>query len=331
MTWRRALLVVASAALGLLLIGLLIKSSKIDPRVTLQQLQSVSRLAFIKLVLLTGLHVFLSNLKWRSIDAAVRHESDSVPSRTTSFALTSAGVAFGQVLPIQLSMSAARTLGTYFHGRALKRGTAGTLFEQGFDLLIVAFLSIASVVAWFYNGGAMMWTACAAAATTAAMLAVEPSMRLFRWFATYTAMKTTSDNGILRRFAGLQNSVFLNARLGRRLMMLSAARFVIQVLMAGQAAEAIGTHVPLWQFAAAMPFVIIACILAVTPAGLGVNELSYATALSLFGTPAAVGAQWAFANRFLVAAACFFVAGCGVTVLCVERLVWPSPRRAMQE
>ena len=98
-------------------------------------------------------------------------------------------------------------------------------------------------------------------------------------------------------------------------MALSATRFVIQALMAAQAAKAIGVHIPLWHLAAAMPFVIIACVIVVTPAGLGVNELSYATALHMFGTPLAIGAQWALANRFLVASSCFVVAACATALL----------------
>jgi hypothetical protein len=126
-----------------LLIVLLIKISKLDLRVTVQQLRSVSWLSFAKLVLLTAVYVFLSTQKWRCVDAALRRPTDSAPSRTMSFALTSIGVALGQVLPVQFSMSAARTLGTYLHGRAC-RGTGGTLFEQSFDVLIVGFLAIAS-------------------------------------------------------------------------------------------------------------------------------------------------------------------------------------------
>ena len=99
------------------------------------------------------------------------------------------------------------------------------------------------------------------------------------------------------------------------------ARFAIQVLMAGQTAEAIGVHIPLWHLAAAMPFVIIACVIVVTPGGLGVNELSYATTLHLFGTPLNVGAQWALANRFLVASSCFVVAACAVAVLGLTRIM----------
>ena len=149
MNVRRSFLWATSAALTVFLIVLLIKISKLDLRVTVQQLKSVSWVSFSELVLLTGLHVYLSSLKWRRVDANLRRSSDSAPSRTMSFALTSTGVALGQILPVQLSMSVARTLGTYFHGRAVKRGTVGTLFEQAFDVLIVGFLVIASGVTRF--------------------------------------------------------------------------------------------------------------------------------------------------------------------------------------
>ncbi len=113
MTVRRWLLWAGSAALTVVLIVVLVRISKLDVRATLQQLRSVSWVAFTRLVLLTALHVFLSSQKWRCVDASLRRSFDSAPSRTMSFALTSMGVALGQVLPVQVSMSIARTLGTY--------------------------------------------------------------------------------------------------------------------------------------------------------------------------------------------------------------------------
>jgi uncharacterized membrane protein YbhN (UPF0104 family) len=315
-----------SAALTIVLIVVLIKISKLDLRVTVQQLKSVSWISFCELVLLTSLHVYLSSLKWRLVDATLRRGSDSAPSRVMSFALTSTGVALGQVLPVQLSMSIARTLGTYFHGRALKRGTGGTLFEQAFDVLIVGFLAIATGVTVLYRGGGGMWTVCALAMTGAAVLAIGPLVKLIR------RQEWRPSNQIFRRIATLQQSGLMNPVLARQLMGLSAARFVIQVLMAGQAAAAIGVHIPLWHFAAAMPFVIIACVIVATPGGLGVNELSYATALHLFGTPLNAGAQWALANRVLVASSCLVVAVCAVALLGLTRIM-PAGRQAglMQE
>lgn len=332
MTLRRSLLVVASVALAIVLIALLIKVGKIDLRVTLQQLRSVSLISFTKLVLLNGLLVYFSSEKWRSIDAAWRRSSDSVPSRTTSYALTSAGLALGMLLPIQIAMATARTLGTYVHGRPLKRGTAGTLLEQSFDLLVVAFLAVASGATWFYGGGAMMWTLSAVAMTALALLAVGPSIRLIRWLAaSYNAKTAAPQNRIFRSFWELQHSGVLNAGLARRLVMLSVGRFVVVVLMSIQTAAAIGVHIPLWQMAAAIPFVVFASVIALTPGGLGVNELTAVTALKVFGTPLAVGAQWALANRVLVAVSYFFVAACAAIMLCAQKIMAPRSRDAMQD
>ena len=333
MKLRRSLLWAGSAAITVLLFVLLIKISKLDLRVTVQQLRSVSWLSFAKLVLLTAVHVFLSTQKWRCVDATLRRSTDSAPSRTMSFALTSIGVALGQVLPVQVSMSAARTLGTYLHGRALRRGTGGTLFEQSFDVLIVGFLAIASGATRVYRGGGMMWAIYAAAMTVVAMIVLGPAVGLIhRQAISLNARAITPKNRILRAFGSLEHSGLLSPGLARQLMALSIARFAVQVLMAAQTAEAIGVRIPLWHLAAAMPFVIIACVIVVTPGGLGVNELSYATTLRMFGTPLNVGAQWALSNRVLVASSCFVVAASAAAVLGLTKVMAAGRQaKAMQE
>lgn len=336
MNLRRSLLGIASIALTIFLVVLLIRISKIDLRVTLQQLRSISWLAFAKLLFLNGLLVYLSTEKWLSIDAAWRRSSDTVPSRATAFAHTSAGLALGILLPVQLAMSTARTFGTHVHGRALKRGTAGTIFEQGFDLLTVGFLAVASGLTRFYKGGAMMWSLLAAAATAVAFLAVGPSVRVMQWLGTSSFARTaehqTKAGVLLRRILALGQSGLLDTGLARRLVMLSTLRFSVVVLMSVQTAEAIGLHIPVWQMAAAIPFVVFASVIALTPGGLGINELTSVSALRVFGTPLGVAAQWAVANRVLVALSYFSVAACAAIVLWVMRIRDPvAPNLAIKK
>jgi uncharacterized membrane protein YbhN (UPF0104 family) len=331
MIWRRSFLVGASVALSVVLIALLIRISRIDLRETFRQLQSVSLISFSKLALLNCLLVYLSTEKWRSIDAAWRHPSDSVPSRTTSFAVTSAGLALGILLPAQLAMATARTLGTYIYGAALKRGTIGTLFEQSFDILIAVFLAGASGLTWLSRGGAVFWAVSAAAMIVLALLAAGPAILLIRWLAAfYNARSSAPRNRILRGLWELQHSDLLNATLARRLVMLSAGRFAIVVLMSIQTAVAVGIHIPLWQMAAAIPFVGIASVIGLTPGGLGVNELTSVTALRIFGTPLSVGAQWALANRVLIAASYFWVAICAAMVLWGAKIMAARSRDVTQ-
>ncbi len=329
----RPFLWISSAALTAVLILLLFKVSKLDLRVTLQQLRAVSWISFTMLVSLTSVHVYLSSVKWRSVDARLRAVDDVAPSRTVSFALTSLGVALGQLLPVQLSMSLARTLGTYFYGKGIKRGTGGTLFEQTFDVIVVGFLAIASGVTLACKGGVLLWMLLATALAAIAMLAVGPVASWIRGqVSALNSRPVAPANRILRNLAGLHGSGLLDAGLSRQLLGLSMARFAIQVLMAGQTAQAIGVHIPLWHLAGAMPFVVIAGVLIVTPAGLGVNELSYATTLHMFGTPLHTGAQWALANRFLVASSCLVVAAGGAAALGLNRVVTAGgPTDLLQE
>jgi uncharacterized membrane protein YbhN (UPF0104 family) len=334
MTRRRWFLLVLSFALSAVLIYVLINVGKIDLHATLQQLRSVRGVPFAKLLLLNTLLVLISTTKWRSIDSALRKSSDSPQSKTTSFALTSVGLAIGTFLPIQFSMSTARTFGTYLHGSAIKRGTGGTLYEQGFDVLMALLLAVASGVTWFWKGGGMMWTLSAVTVTALALLVVGHSVRMLRWFTAACAARTSAPGSwigsLIRGLSDQMHSDLLNSALARRLVMLSVARFVVVVLMSIETAEAIGLHIPLWHMAAAIPFVVISSLIALTPGGLGVNELTCTAALSVFGTPLAIGAQWALANRVLIIVSYFVVAACSTTVLVVGRMAASSSRNTVQ-
>lgn len=321
MTLRRVYLSFGSVVLGVVLVGLLVKFGKINLRQLLLQVESVSPVAFLELVLLNAILVYLSTEKWRSIDAALRHPSDSVPSQFEAYVLSSMGMAMGLVLPVQIGMSTARTLGTYTHGRPLKRGTAGTLFEQSFDVLVVLFMAAASGTTWFFKGGALMWMVLAVAMTAFALLAVGPLMSLIQRIATsYNARTAAPQNRILRSLWDMKHSRLLNAGLARRLVTLSTIRFGVVVLMAAQTSEAIHANIPIWHLAAAMPFVVMATAIAVTPGGIGVNEFTSTTALNLFGTPLSIAAGWSLANRVLAIASCFAVASCAVFVWGIERI-----------
>ena len=284
MSVKRALQLVASFGLSVALLALLIHIAKIDVWPTLRHLRDVSWIAFAKLVLLSCLFNLLSTEKWRRIDT-LRRPTDSVPSRADSFALTSAGVALGIFLPVQFAVATTRTLGTYFHGGALRRGTAGTLYEQSFDVATACLLAFASGLTWFYKGGGLMWTISAVTMLGLALLGVGPSVRLIRWLAAKSLVGTEAPQGriatILHSLSDFLHSQLLNTSLVRRLLALSVARFVVIVLMSVQTAEAIGLSIPTWSMAAAIPFVILMSVIALTPGGIGMNEFIAASALSL--------------------------------------------------
>ena len=306
---RRVLLGILSVALAAVLIVLIVRIGNINLHSTWQEIKGANRFALIGLLLLNVLLIYLSTEKWRSVDAALRRTSDPVPSRLAAFGFTSAGMALGQVLPVQLGMTAARTFGTHFYGSPLKRGTAGTLLEQSFDLLNVLLLAVASAATWLLGGGGLMWLLSALGMIALALLAVAPLIRIAQWFTTRLALARRNWlSGNLQGFFELMQSGALSETLTRRLVILSAARFVVVVLMAGETAAAVRAPIPLWHLAAATPFAYLACVVATTPGGIGVNELTLAGVLKMFGTPFSVAAPWVLANRVLGVASCFLIA-----------------------
>lgn len=332
MSIQRGLWALASCALAVFLILLLIKVGNIDLSLVKRQLQDVNLASFSKLVLLNILLVYLSSEKWRGIDAAWRKSSESAPSKTVSFAITSAGLAIGTFLPVQIAMGAMRTLGTYVHGSALKRGLIGTLYEQSFDLLIAALLTLASGFTWLNRGGALLWTTCAVTLIGLAVLAARPLIDLAQRLAlSRRAQLSTLWDRLMRHLWEFQQSGLLNAGLARRLILLSAARLVVVVLMSMQTAGMVGARIDFSQMAMAIPLVMVASLVALTPGGLGINELSCAAALKMAGIPLTIGAQWALANRVLVAASyCVIALGMAV-IVCGEKMMTPNSATISRE
>jgi hypothetical protein len=317
----------------------LIRLGKVDVRQTLHQLERVSAISFVRLVLLNALLVYLSTEKWRTVDAALRSPADSVPSRIASFFVSSTGMALGLILPVQLGMTAARTIGTHTHGRALRRGTGGTLVEQGFDLLVVLFFTAASMATWLSRGNGITWVVSSAIAIGAALLLVEPAIRMMNWLACYASTNLSHQSAtesrsqmrnrvsrVLRDLSDLRHSRLIDARLVRWLLILSAARFCVVVLMAYQNSEAIVAHIPLWRMGASVPFATFANAIGITPGGIGVNELASVAALRLFGTPLTIASQWALANRLLGTGSCFAVAACASFLLGAEKIIASTTR-----
>lgn len=330
MNRRRLLLALGSAGAGAVLVILLLRFSRVNVDATLAALRHASPAVLLELLLLNALLVWLSTLKWRAVDRVLRRPGDAAPSRISAFFVTSAGMALGLVLPVQIGMTISRTLGTHFYGRAFRRGTGGTLFEQAFDLLIVLFLAVASALTSFFHGSGLLWIASALAVALLSVALAHPwcrlAARLFH-FAAAQARRTPAESRLSRLFhrllsglAGLEHTGIANAALVRRLLLLSAIRFCVVVLMATRTAAAIHAAIPFWRMAAAMPFATLANLIGITPGGVGINELASVSLLHLFGTPLGMASDWALANRLLGTLSGFAVAACGLLLLGISAI-----------
>jgi uncharacterized membrane protein YbhN (UPF0104 family) len=309
MNLRSVIAISLSLVVGVGLIVLLLLASRVRWQDILSRSLAVDRMAFVRLCLLFALNSFLSSEKWRMTDRVVSQGGGKPLPRPTAFGLTAIGVALGQFLPIQISMSIARTLGTLVYGRALRRGTVATLFEQAFDFFVAILMMLASVCAGLLQGGGVVWLAYALAGALLGVSCVGSLMKLANRLAARLTVQATHAAGWRRSLAELQQSGLFHANLARPLTLISFARFAVLVLIASQVSSGVHIAIPLWRLGAAVPFGLMAGVVGITPGGLGLTEAAYATFFKLSGLSLALSTQWAIANRLLATAAIFIVGG----------------------
>jgi uncharacterized membrane protein YbhN (UPF0104 family) len=109
-------------------------------------------------------------------------------------------------------------------------------------------------------------------------------------------------------------------------MLISVLRFAVTAAMAGVTSWASGLPIGLPSLTIALPLVVLATAIPLTPAGLGVNEWTFVGVLSLLGAAAAVATQWALVNRILVFAVSVAIGVAGIPLLAAES--WLRRRRA---
>jgi len=333
LTPRSIVMILGSLLAGVGLIVLLLRASSVRWQEVLGRSLAVDRMAFIRLSLLVALSSVLSSEKWRMTDRVISRGFANPLPRATAFGLTALGVALGQFLPIQVSMSVTRTLGTMFHRRPLRRGTVATLFEQAFDLLVTILMIAAAACTRLWHGGAAMWLLFAVFGALLVVSGVGILMGLVSRLATRVSSLRICPARWRKVLTELQQSGLFEANLARPLTLISVARFAILVLMSSQVSSGIHIAIPLWRLAAAIPFGLLAAAAGITPGGLGIAEAANAAVLNWCGLPLALSTQWAIANRLLSSAAVFAVAGLSVILLLafksLERLRPQSPNTDM--
>jgi hypothetical protein len=313
---RSVILTAVSLLAGLALIAALIAKAHVDPRDLLIRLRVLDRTACVRFALWMAATIYVSSVKWRLTDEVLRGQGKQPVGGDMAFASTAFGVAIGQVLPAQLSMPAARTLMTAGHGRALRRGTFGTLFEQSFDLLAVCVLAIPSIAIIAFHRGFGTWLALAVLISLGTVWMVG---RLLN-FLNNINVQVEGAVRWRRALANLQESGLMRGTLGFKLSMLAFARFAFVVLAAGETTAAIHAAVPLWYIVVAMPLVLLAMVTGITPGGIGIVEFAYVGMLHLFGIPLSVAAEWALAARILTVTSACVIAVSAAAFLMVYRI-----------
>lgn len=311
---RRSLVTtIGSGVLALGLLIALVRIARLDITQLLWMLGAVKLLPCAGLVILAGLQVLLAAEKWRVVEGRIAPGAEH--PRRLCFCFTAIGTAAGQVLPMQLATALARSFGSHLaRGSGGVRGALATVFEQMFDLAVVALCGAVSL-SCLWTGDLDGWTWRAVTAVALGLVLIGPTLSgaaaAATWLATGHGGAGERARRLVRRLA---DSGLFEGSLTRRLFALSVLRFVVLWLMAVATTQAVGLNISSLQLAAALPLVVLATALAMTPGGIGVNEWTFAAALTGFGVDFEAATQFALINRVLVAAAALMVAVAGVIV-----------------
>jgi uncharacterized membrane protein YbhN (UPF0104 family) len=291
---RGLALAILSLVLAVALLVALARHAAIDGPSVIHVLARTRPERVLVLGALAGLLAFLSAERWRMIEARMREKAP--PSHLRAFALTAAGVGLGQLLPLQISTSISRTLGArLLRPAASSRPVIVTLYEQSFDVGVALLLAAASGV-YFISERRIPWLLAAGPCLLVGYLLAGRAAQVLGMVCAAAGRRGRLGAWM----AGVADSELFCDALARRLMLVSVLRFCVTALMAGVTSWAAGLDVGLPQLAMSLPLVVLATAVPLTPSGLGVNEWTFASMLSLLGVAPAVAAQWALVNRILV-------------------------------
>jgi uncharacterized membrane protein YbhN (UPF0104 family) len=311
---RRSLVTtIVSGVLALALLIALVVAARIDVGRLVQLLAGVRPLPVLALILLTGLYALLAAEKWRLVE--VRLTRGAELPRRLCFAFTAIGMAVGQILPAQIAVAATRSAGSHLvTGTGAVRSALATLFEQMVELVVVALCGLASLYC-LWRGDLGWWTGGAAGAVVAGLLLIGPASMVATAVTRRLAEPRVRPSGRLARLGqALADSGLFDRALALRLYGLSVLRLVVLWGMAVATTQAVGLDISLLQLAAALPLVVLASALTLTPANIGVNEWTFTAAFTAFGADFDVAAQWALVNRVLVAVAMLVIGGIGAVL-----------------
>ena len=310
---RSLIAAAASAALAFALLFALVARGHVDLAALGQKLAHVRPLHFLGLVLATALHVLLAGEKWRAVEERLTGR-EHLPHRLC-FAFSALGAALGQFLPLQVATAATRSLGSrLFTGSGALRSALATFFEQGFDVLAIGLAGLASVYC-LWAGKLAYWPVAACLAAALGWSLCSPALAFAGACVEWLERSRVGRLPRIKALAGIiARSRLLEGALARRLLTISMARFLVLCLMADLTTRASGIEVSTLRLAASLPLVVLATAVAITPAGIGVNEWSLAASLTAFGADFETATQWALMNRVLVAMASVLVGGMGAVL-----------------
>ncbi|MCX7289404.1 MAG: lysylphosphatidylglycerol synthase transmembrane domain-containing protein, partial [Rhodobacterales bacterium] len=238
-----------------------------------QAIRAVPAWACLPIALGQAVIIVLGALKWRLVIANTEGASLTLRDAVAS---TTLGTLAGQVLPIQVVTPLARAWVAGKAGITPGRAIGTSLLEQSFEILVLACMALAALVA---STGDLAWPVavliCGATAALATLL-VGPTLDSFARFFSAVAERLRGHLQLV--LARLSEGFTAAARLPQRvLLLITGLSFLRYALLASLNVLILAALVPGADKAAlflAFPIVLLVMSLPVFPGGLGVVELT---------------------------------------------------------
>lgn len=248
---------------------------------------------FAVLVVLQGVILLIASQKWRIILTKMPGDGRALPLGD-ALAATSLGALAGQVLPIQLVTPPIRAWIARRHDIAAARAIGTSVFEQIFELLVLAVMAALSALVLIAGLGVTPLVMIGAVLALVATLLVRPSLKALGW-GLHKAV-ALAPGKLTAMIEGLAGSADRASAFPRAvLLQLTSLSFLRYALLAGLNVWilwAIAPELDPIVLFLAYPLVLLVISLPIIPGGLGVVEVTWVGVLVGAGmaTPAAVEA-----------------------------------------
>ena len=295
---RNVLLALTSALIAFILLVSLFLALDISLDNTLNQISAVFHPAFLFLILLTFLIMYLSQERWQILQM---HYTPSNPlKRHSTLLYTCLGTTLSQFIPQHISTGLARSAGSWLEKKSHPaHSIAFTIIEQMMDLLLSLTILASSLLFLLGYIHFLSWVAMAAASLIALIfplyLVTTKAPNIGR---AITNISPLFNKLIPKKFFGAISSLELPPwKVVFKLYKFSALKFISLLARAIIIGWLSLPEFNWWELGPTIPIMQLSGILPITPGSLGITEWAWSSVIILLGIPLSIAAQFTLTHR----------------------------------
>lgn len=287
-----------SLGLAALLLVLLVRSASIDGSRLWEVLRQPGAGA-LGVILLTSLaHIQLGAAKWR---LALEKTSPVARREARSgfyFFYSALAAALAPLLTVHITSVLVREIATRHHHRVSVLGSATSVFEQLFDVYVLALFLVPTAVSVLGGVGPAAWIGTAAMTLIVGWGLLWAAMpRLHRRAGRLASW--TQGRRWVRHIPVATLAPLLDRRIATGMFVLAGLRYIAMLVRATVIAAAAGFAIPVFDVTRAFTAVQASQVVSATPGNLGVAEWTWSGALVFLGHEFSTGGYLALSVRVL--------------------------------